>query len=67
VVRSGDEVFLISDDGVVIRMGVDSISRQGRPATGVRVMNLDKDTRVSAVAPVVGEADEADQGKLLDK
>ena len=64
VVRSGDEVFLISDDGVVIRMSVDSISRQGRPATGVRVMNLDKDTRVSAVAPVVGETDDIDQGKL---
>jgi DNA gyrase subunit A len=67
VVRSGDEVFLISDDGVVIRMSVDSISRQGRPATGVRVMNLAKDARVSAVAPVVGESEEADQGKLLDK
>jgi DNA gyrase subunit A len=63
VVRSGDEVFLISDDGVVIRMSVDSISRQGRPATGVRVMNLAKDARVSAVAPVVGESEEADQGK----
>ena len=67
VVNLGDEVFLISDDGVVIRMSVDSISRQGRPATGVRVMNLAKDARVSAVAPVVGETDEADQGKLLER
>ncbi len=37
VVTSADEVFLISDDGVVIRMGAESISRQGsRPTTGVR-------------------------------
>lgn len=50
-----DEVFIISSDGVAIRMRAGSISRQGRPATGVRVMNLDEGTRLSAVAPVVGE------------
>jgi DNA gyrase subunit A len=60
VVRPGDEVFLISSEGVVIRMGVDTISRQGRPATGVRVMQLDPDARIAALAPVVGEAAEAD-------
>jgi DNA gyrase subunit A len=64
VVDPGDEVFLISDDGVVIRMAVNTISRQGRPATGVRVMNLDSGTSVSAISLVVGEADETAQGKL---
>jgi DNA gyrase subunit A len=56
VVRSDDEIFLISNGGVVIRMAVGTISRQGRPATGVRVMNLSHGTRVSAVAPVMGES-----------
>jgi DNA gyrase subunit A len=64
VVRPGDEVFLISNDGVVIRMAVNTISRQGRPATGVRVMNLAEGAHVSAVAPVVAEADGEGQGKL---
>ena len=64
VVRAGDEVFLISDDGVVIRMAVNTISRQGRPANGVRVMNLAEGTRISAVAPVVAEAEGEGQGKL---
>ena len=64
VVRAGDEVFLISNDGVVIRMAVNTISRQGRPATGVRVMNLAEGTRISAVAPVVAEAEGEGQGKL---
>ena len=64
VVRGGDEVFLISSDGVVIRMAVNTISRQGRPATGVRVMNLAAGTSISAVAPVVGEDDETTQGRL---
>ena len=56
VVRSDDEIFLISNGGVVIRMAVQTISRQGRPATGVRVMNLSQGTQVSAVAPVMGES-----------
>jgi DNA gyrase subunit A len=64
VVRPGDEVFLISNDGVVIRMAVNTISRQGRPATGVRVMNLAEGARISAVAPVVAEAEGEGQGKL---
>ena len=64
VVQLDDEIFVISDDGVVIRMAVKTISRQGRPATGVRVMNLAQGGHVSAVAPVVGEADAEGQGKL---
>jgi DNA gyrase subunit A len=64
VVDPGDEIFLISDDGVVIRMAVNTISRQGRPATGVRVMSLDQGTAVSSVALVMGESDETSQGKL---
>ena len=64
VVKPGDEVFVISNGGVVIRMAVDTISRQGRPATGVRVMNLDGDTQVSAVAPVVGESEDTGQEQL---
>ena len=64
VVRAGDEVFLISNDGVVIRMAVTTISRQGRPATGVRVMNLASGHSISAVAKVVGEAEDVSQGRL---
>jgi DNA gyrase subunit A len=64
VVRGGDEIFLISSEGVVIRMNVDSISRQGRPTTGVRVMDLPTEASVSALAPVVGVSEENEQGRL---
>ncbi len=64
VVHSGDQVFFISSDGVVIRIDTDDVSRQGRPATGVRVMNVGADAQVSAVAPVVGESDDG-QGQLV--
>jgi DNA gyrase subunit A len=64
VVNPDNEVFLISDNGVVIRMQIKTISRQGRPATGVRVMDLESGAKVSAIAPVVGEAEETGQTTL---
>ena len=57
MVSTEDELFLVNDSGVTIRLPVDGISIQGRDATGVRVMNLDDDTRVVAAARV--PADEA--------
>jgi DNA gyrase subunit A len=60
LVADDDQLFLINDSGVVIRTAVDAISVQGRDATGVRVMNLDDETKVAAVARVLG-TDEADE------
>jgi DNA gyrase subunit A len=52
MVTDEDDVFIVNDSGVTIRMPVSGISIQGRDATGVRVMNLDDATSVVAVAPV---------------
>ncbi len=60
LVADDDQIFLINDSGTVIRTAVDTISVQGRDATGVRVMNLDDDTRVAAVARVLGGEEEDD-------
>jgi DNA gyrase subunit A len=50
----------ISQSGMVQRTGVKGISSQGRPAQGVRLMNLRDDDTVSAVALVMeSEADTA--------
>jgi len=58
VVREHQELVFISETGMVQRTAVRGISQQGRGATGVRVMNLKDEDRVSAVALVVeGEAD----------
>ncbi len=60
VVREHQELVFISVGGMVQRTSVAGISRQGRAATGVRVMNLKNDDTVSAVALVVeGEEGEA--------
>ncbi len=54
-VSKGDEIFVTSSDGIVIRQTVDKVSRQGRAATGVKVMNLEKGATVTAVALVPEE------------
>jgi DNA gyrase subunit A len=53
VVKAHHELVFISEGGMVQRNAVRGISQQGRSATGVRVMNLKDDDRVSAVALVV--------------
>jgi DNA gyrase subunit A len=60
VVREHQELVFISVGGMVQRTSVAGISRQGRAATGVRVMNLKNDDAVSAVALVV-EGEEAEE------
>src|SRR3954469_10018613 len=58
IVREHHELVFISQNGMVQRTGVRGISKQGRPAQGVRVMNLRDDDRVSAVALVMEESTE---------
>ena len=53
-----DEILAIASDGVVTRMQVREISSQGRDATGVKVMNVEGDRTVAAVAPVLSADDE---------
>jgi DNA gyrase subunit A len=61
VVREGQELLFISQNGMVQRNAVSGISRMGRPTQGVRLMNLKKGDRVSAVALVV-ESDQNGNG-----
>ncbi|MDM8289388.1 DNA gyrase subunit A [Slackia piriformis] len=50
VVHEGDEIMIISEEGVVVRTPVKGISQLGRPAQGVRVMNVAEKDKVTAVA-----------------
>ncbi len=59
MVGEEDDVLVVSSGGVMIRTKVREISKQGRDATGVRVMNVGDDETVAAVAPVLGSDEEA--------
>jgi DNA gyrase subunit A len=56
----GAGIFVTSSGGVVIRTSADSISRQKRDATGVKVMNLAEGAQLTAFALV--PPDEGDEG-----
>jgi DNA gyrase subunit A len=58
MVALDEEILLVSSGGVVIRTQAREIASQGRDATGVRVMNLDDDQSVAAVARVNAETED---------
>ena len=59
IVQDSDDIMMVTANGVVTRLNAGSISRQGRPATGVRAQNLvDNDTVVSVNKIVNPDEDE---------
>ena len=50
IVNGEEDIMLISDANVIIRMNTGEISRIGRTTQGVRVMRLDGDAKVVTVA-----------------
>jgi DNA gyrase subunit A len=60
-VHDGDQILLVTQGGMLSRMRVDEIRRTGRAAQGVRLIRLDEDDRVVAVAKLV-EREEEENG-----
>ena len=63
VVDDADDLLVISDDGTIIRMAVDSISVLSRATQGVRIMRVAEGCRVISIARTqkedeIGEAEE---------
>ena len=55
VVQDAEEVTIISKGGIVMRTKVASISVQGRATQGVKIMDLEKDDSVGAIARIPAE------------
>ena len=54
IVMPGQELMIVSEEGVVIRVKSNDISQLGRATQGVKVMNVGDNDRVCAVARVAG-------------
>ena len=68
-VRDEDEVMIMTQRGKIIRSPVKNVRRIGRATQGVRVINLDKGDRVSAIARVPeenGEDEIEEEGSAPD-
>ncbi|MCF0229022.1 MAG: DNA gyrase subunit A [Parasporobacterium sp.] len=66
-VSQGDEIMLITNQGIVMRMSVDDISVIGRNTTGVRLMNVNQsdDIKVIGMARIGRDflSDEAEEAE----
>lgn len=60
----GDEdIMLVTDHGVIIRFGIETVSQTGRSAVGVHLIKMDKGTKVATMAKVEKESDEDEEPK----
>ena len=67
-VNDGDEILVITDEGIMIRTEVDSISVLGRITSGVKVMNLEEGVTIANFAKVKHlEGEEAGDGEAEDE
>lgn len=62
VVLESDELMVITAEGVIIRTKVQDISQTSRDTQGVKIMKPDENDRIVALARVVGEDKEEDNG-----
>ena len=53
IVDENDEIMVVSANGIVTRIKASDISRQGRPATGVRAQNLNEGDSVVSVNKII--------------
>ena len=66
-VTSEDDVMLIADDGVVIRVSASEISKIGRNTKGVRVMKMKDTAKIVCVAITKSEKSEEEMAESLDE
>ncbi len=59
-----NDIMMISDDGVVIRMESAGISTMGRSTSGVKVMRLEDEIRVATIAKVNKIEDDENDDQL---
>jgi DNA gyrase subunit A len=64
-VTDDDQVLLITEKGILIRLKVRDVRETGRAAIGVRMINLDEGDRVVAVAKLAEREDPEDEGPQL--
>lgn len=62
-----EDIILISDNGIIIRIEADTVRQCARPSKGVKVMKLVGDSKVVAVACVPREEKDEEDSENLEK
>ncbi len=56
-VEEDDEIMIINSEGIIIRMEVAGINMLGRITSGVKLINMDADTKVASITKVIESED----------
>ncbi len=64
-VREGDDVMLMTENSMVVRIAVEGISSMGRSAQGVKLISLREGDRLVAVTPVVKDDTEGEAPRAV--
>lgn len=59
-VKGDEDIMLVTDKGVIIRFGIETVSQTGRATVGVHLIRMDDDSKVATMAKVAKE-DQTDQ------
>ncbi len=62
-ITGGDEIMLITSEGIMIRISTDGISQFGRSTQGVKVMRMEGEDKVVALARIANKDDEEENEK----
>ena len=66
-VSADDDIMLIADDGVIIRVSADEISRIGRNTKGVKIMKIKEKSRIVCVAVTKSDKSEEKLAEELEE
>ena len=61
LVNSSQGLMIITDEGIIIKIKCDDISINGRVTTGVKLINLENDIKVAAIAKIDGMSEETEE------
>ncbi len=66
VVDEDDEIMLINSDGIIIRIKASDVTVLGRATQGVRIMKVEDETKIVAMAKVIKEDEDDEKPKKSD-
>lgn len=67
VVNEDDEIMLINSDGIIIRIKASEVSRLGRATQGVKIMRVDDNANIIAMAKVIKTDEEREEEEAENK
>ena len=67
LVTGHEDLMIMTDSGIIIRLSLDQVSKTGRVAQGVKLINLKDNQKVSTIAILTNNTEDTDDSNESDK